>query len=87
MAADSLSDICAPTPSAPGFVVSYYGCRFRLVLTAIAELVAGVVLTVAAGLLVERLVYYVYEGGVREVYRPKGLLAYATASREYVRPL
>ena len=56
-------------------------------LTAVAELVAGVVLTVAAGLLVERLVYYVYEGGVREVYRPKGLLAYATASREYVRPL
>jgi hypothetical protein len=57
------------------------------VLTAVAELVAGVVLTVAAGLLVERLVYHVYEGEVREVYRPKGLLAYATSSREYVRPL
>jgi hypothetical protein len=57
------------------------------VLTAVAELVAGVVLTVAAGLLVERLVYYAYEGEVREVYRPKGLLAYATALIEYVRPL
>jgi hypothetical protein len=30
--------------------------------------------------------YEVYEGEVREVYRPKGLLAYATAAREYVRP-
>jgi cation:H+ antiporter len=36
----------------------YYGCRFGLVLTAVAELVGGVVLTVAAGLLVEQLVYY-----------------------------
>lgn len=48
-----------------------------LVLTAVAELV-----TVAAGLLVEQSVYYVYEGEVREVYRPKGLLAYATAARD-----
>jgi hypothetical protein len=36
----------------------YYGCRFGLVLTADAELVGGLVLTVAADLLVERLVYY-----------------------------
>ncbi len=28
-----------------------------------------------------------YEGALREVYRPKGLLAYATAAREYVRIL
>jgi len=26
-----------------------------------------------------------YEGALREVYRPKGLLAYATAAREYIR--
>ncbi len=26
-----------------------------------------------------------YEGVLREVYRPKGLLAYTTAAREYVR--
>jgi len=26
--------------------------------------------------------YYVYEGEVREAYRPKGLPAYATASRD-----
>jgi hypothetical protein len=26
-----------------------------------------------------------YEGALREVYRPKGLLAYTTAAREYVR--
>lgn len=58
-----------------------------LVLTAVAELVGSLVLTVAAGLLVEQLVYYVYEGEVRETYRPKGLLAYATAAREYVRLL
>ena len=56
-------------------------------LTAVAELVGSLVLTVAAGLLVEQLVYYVYEGEVRETYRPKGLLAYATAAREYVRLL
>ena len=31
--------------------------------------------------------YEVYEEKIREVYRLKGLLAYATASREYVRPL
>ncbi len=31
--------------------------------------------------------YEVYEGKVREVYRPKGLLAYAAAAREYVRML
>jgi hypothetical protein len=31
--------------------------------------------------------YEVYEDKIREVYRPKGLLAYATASREYVRIL
>jgi hypothetical protein len=31
--------------------------------------------------------YEVYEGKVREVYRPKGLLAYAAAAREYVRLL
>jgi hypothetical protein len=29
--------------------------------------------------------YEVYEDKIREVYRPKGLLAYATAAREYVR--
>jgi hypothetical protein len=31
--------------------------------------------------------YEVYEDKTREVYRPKGLLAYATAAREYVRLL
>jgi len=31
--------------------------------------------------------YEVYEDKTREVYRPKGLLAYATAAREYVRML
>jgi hypothetical protein len=31
--------------------------------------------------------YEVYEEKIREVYRPKGLLAYATAAREYVRVL
>jgi hypothetical protein len=31
--------------------------------------------------------YEVYEGKVREVHRPKGLLAYTTAAREYVRLL
>jgi hypothetical protein len=31
--------------------------------------------------------YEVYEDRIREVYRPKGLLAYATAAREYVRML
>jgi hypothetical protein len=31
----------------------YYVCRFGLVLTAVAELVGGLVLTVAADLLVE----------------------------------
>ena len=30
---------------------------------------------------------YVYEEKIREVYEPKGLLAYATAAREYVRTL
>ena len=29
--------------------------------------------------------YEVYEEKIREVYRPKGLLAYTTAAREYVR--
>ena len=29
--------------------------------------------------------YEVYEDKIREVYRPKGLLAFATAAREYVR--
>jgi hypothetical protein len=29
--------------------------------------------------------YEVYEEKIREVYRPKGLLAYATAAGEYVR--
>jgi hypothetical protein len=29
--------------------------------------------------------YETYEEKIREVYRPKGLLAYATAAREYVR--
>jgi hypothetical protein len=29
----------------------------------------------------------VYEEKIREVYRPKGLLAFATAAREYVRML
>jgi phage protein U len=31
--------------------------------------------------------YEVYEERIREVYRPKGLLAFATAAREYVRVL
>ena len=31
--------------------------------------------------------YEVYEDKTREVYRPKGLLAYAAAAREYVRML
>jgi hypothetical protein len=31
--------------------------------------------------------YEVYEEKIREVYRPKGLLAYAAAAREYVRVL
>jgi hypothetical protein len=31
--------------------------------------------------------YEVYEDKVREVHRPKGLLAYAAAAREYVRML
>jgi hypothetical protein len=26
-----------------------------------------------------------YEGALREVYRPKGLLAYTTAAKEYIR--
>jgi len=31
--------------------------------------------------------YETYEDKTREVYRPKGLLAYATAAREYVKLL
>ena len=31
--------------------------------------------------------YETYEDKIREVYRPKGLLAFATAAREYVRIL
>jgi phage protein U len=31
--------------------------------------------------------YEVYEDKMREVYRPKGLLAYTTAAKEYVRIL
>jgi hypothetical protein len=31
--------------------------------------------------------YETHEDKIREVYRPKGLLAYATAAREYVRVL
>jgi hypothetical protein len=31
--------------------------------------------------------YEVYEGKVREVHSPKGLLAYTTAARKYVRML
>ncbi len=31
--------------------------------------------------------YKTYEEKIREVYRPKGLLAYVTAAREYVRVL
>jgi len=31
--------------------------------------------------------YETYEGKIREVYRPKGLLAFTTAAREYVRLL
>jgi hypothetical protein len=31
--------------------------------------------------------YEVYEDKIREVYRPKGLLAFATAAREYIRLL
>jgi hypothetical protein len=29
--------------------------------------------------------YEVYEEKIREVYRPKGLLAYTTATREYIK--
>jgi hypothetical protein len=29
--------------------------------------------------------YETYEDKIREVYRPKGLLAFTTAAREYVR--
>jgi hypothetical protein len=29
--------------------------------------------------------YEVYEDKIREVYKPKGLLAFATAAREYIR--
>ncbi len=31
--------------------------------------------------------YEVYEDRIREVYRPKGLLAYTAATKEYVRIL
>jgi hypothetical protein len=31
--------------------------------------------------------YEIYEDKIREVYRPKGLLAFAAAAREYVRML
>jgi hypothetical protein len=31
--------------------------------------------------------YETYEEKIREVYRPKGLLAFATAAKEYVRLL
>jgi len=31
--------------------------------------------------------YEVYEEKIREVYRPKGLLAFTTAAREYVKML
>ena len=31
--------------------------------------------------------YETYEEKIREVYRPKGLLAYAAAAREYVKLL
>jgi hypothetical protein len=31
--------------------------------------------------------YETYEDRIREVYRPKGLLAYVMAAREYVRML
>ncbi len=31
--------------------------------------------------------YETYENRIREIYRPKGLLAYTTAAREYVRVL
>jgi hypothetical protein len=31
--------------------------------------------------------YETYEDKMREVYRPKGLLAYTTAAKEYVRVL
>jgi hypothetical protein len=31
--------------------------------------------------------YETYEDKMREIYRPKGLLAYATAAREYVKIL
>jgi hypothetical protein len=57
----------------------YYGCRFGLVLTAVAELVGGLVLTVAADLLVEQLVYNEKE---KRGAQPKGLLTYVTAARK-----
>ena len=31
--------------------------------------------------------YETYEDKIREIYRPKGLLAFAAAAREYVRML
>ncbi len=54
---------------------------FWLVLTAVAKLVSGLVLTVAADLLVEQLVYYEDKRSAQ----PKGLLIYVTAARKYVR--
>ncbi len=54
---------------------------FWLVLTAVAGFVGGLVLTVAADLLVEQLVYYEDKRGAQ----PKGLLTYVTAARKYVR--
>ena len=48
-------------------------------LTAVAELVGGLVLTVAADLLVEQLVYYEKD---KRGAQPKGLLTYVTAARK-----
>ncbi len=45
----------------------------------------GAVREVRLGLVFSR--YETYEEKMREVYRPRGLLAYTTAAREYVRLL
>jgi hypothetical protein len=46
---------------------------------------SGVVREVKLELAFKR--YETYEGKIREVYRPKGLLAFTSAAREYVRLL
>jgi hypothetical protein len=61
---------------------------FFLMAAAAAGMVAlSVALNLGAELELAFSRYEVYEDRIREVYRPKGLLAYATAAREYVRLL